>query len=473
MPSKKTMKQKAQSATASAPLKSTPPTPEAVGVVKSIEQLRSETAAAETFAKWAQSADDDDAPALLFYPKPTGKGVLSWKQKAAHDAQALVAALKAAEAAEAAEAAKPKQVLLPEDPEVMPEEEPSYVVPEESAEVVAARLARYAAESRSPSGMLLTHPSACSCDSCAPPKKRAVWSDAECQAVVDLWGWRLGAELILEQNEGWSLDDLYGAEMQQAWDQYMLALRETEVQREAEAKASEAARWRACVVQQAMVEARRNLKRGEVVQKNGRVCTRIYSCVGNKTTDWEDGGKKARPSTLHVSSECFAHAEFMAGRIRDDCPFLHCGDKGWHTEWDRNFLWDPAHPEVMPVAKHIRMRSGDYTTLCISEKSAGYLPVHLGGKPDGMDARQWRSSAPQPQRAEPQRQPQGRFAALAQPMMGGGSTPQPQSRVPHYVASRSQISKAGDALWAREMRELDEQFAGEGYEGEGPIPWDR
>ena len=455
------MKQKAQSATASAPLKSTPPTPEAVGVVKSIEQLRSETAAAETFAKWAQSADDDDAPALLFYPKPTGKGVLSWKQKAAHDAQALVAALKAAEAAEAA---KPK-VVAPEDPQVQPEEADETYVSPESPEEVAARQARYAAEGRSPSGVLLAHPSPCSCDSCAPPKKRAVWSDAECQAAVDLWGWRLGAELILEQNEGWSLDDLYGAEMQQAWDQYMLALRETEVQREAEAKASEAARWRACVVQQAMVEARRNLKRGEAVQKNGRICTRCYSCVGNKTTDWEDGGKKARPSTLHVSSECFAHAEFLAGRIRDDCPFLHSGDKGWHTEWDRNFLWDPTHPEAAPVAKHIRMREGDYTTLCISEKSAGYLPIHLGGKAEGVDARQWRGSAPQRQRAEPQpqRQPQGRFAALAQPMMGGGSTPQRQP----------QPRSSGDALWVREMREMDEQFAGEGYEGEGPIPWDR
>ena len=388
---------------------------------KTLEQLRSETAAAQKFAKWAQTASNDEAPHLLFYPKPTGsgKGVFSWKQKAAHDAQLLVAALKAAEAAAAAEAAKPK----PEDPQVQPEEEDDTYVSPETPQELAARQARYAAEGRSFSGVLLAHPSPCSCDSCAPPKKRAVWSDAECQAAVDLWGWRLGAELILEQNEGWSLDDLYGAEMQQAWDQYMLALRETEAQREAEAKASEAARWRACVVQQAMVEARRNLKRGQAVEKNGRLCTRIYSCVGNKTTDWEDGGKKARPSTLHVSSECFAHAEFLAGRIRDDCPFFHPGDKGWHTQWDRNFLWDPTHPEVMPVAKHIRMRSAD-TALCVSEKSAGYLPVHLGGKPDGVDARQWRGSAQrQPQRAEPQRrQPQGRFAALAEPMMGGGST---------------------------------------------------
>jgi hypothetical protein len=394
---------------------------------KTLEQLRSETAAAQKFAKWAQTASNDEAPHLLFYPKPTGsgKGVFSWKQKATHDAQRLVAALKAAEAAEAA---KPKPVaVLPEDPQEEEEGDPYF--PIESPDEAAARQARYAAQGRSSSGVLLAHPSPCAGSCCAPPKQKT-WSDAECQAAVDLWGWRLGAELILEQNEGWSLDDLYGAEMQQAWDQYMAALRATEAQREAEGKAAEAARWRAIVVQQAMVEARRNLKRGEAVQKNGRICTRCYSCEGNKTTDWEDGGKKARPSTLHVSSECFAHAEFLAGRIRDDCPFLHSGDKGWHPQWDRNFLWDPTHPEVMPVAKHIRMRGGDYTMLCISEKSAGYLPVHLGGKADGVDARQWRGSARQPPPPPPQRQPQGRFAALAGgsgPMVGGGSQPRESS----------------------------------------------
>lgn len=430
---------------------------------KTLEQLRSETAAAQKFAKWAQTASNDEAPHLLFYPKPTGsgKGVFSWKQKATYDAQRLVAALKAAEAAEAA---KPKPVaVLPEDPQE--EEEGDAYFPIESPDEAAARQARYAAEGRSSSGVLLAHPSPCAGSCCAPPKQKT-WSDAECQAAVDLWGWRLGAELILEQNEGWSLDDLYGAEMQQAWDQYMAALRATEAQREAEGKAAEAARWRAIVVQQAMVEARRNLKRGEAVQKNGRICTRCYSCEGNKSTDWEDGGKKARPSTLHVSSECFAHAEFLAGRIRDDCPFLHSGDKGWHPQWDRNFLWDPTHPEVMPVAKHIRMRGGDYTMLCISEKSAGYLPLHLGGKADGVDARQWRGSARQPPPPPPQRQPQGRFAALAGgagPMVGGGSTPQRQP----------QRQPQGRFAALAEAQELNEMFAGEGYEGEKPILWDR
>jgi hypothetical protein len=83
----------------------------------------------------------------------------------------------------------------------------------------------------------------------------------------------------------------------------------------------------------------------------------------------------------------------MAGRIREDCPFLHQGDAGWHVQWSKNFLWDPSNPQVMPVAKHIRKRQGD-AKLCISEKSAGYLPVHLGGKAEGTDARTWRQQTP-------------------------------------------------------------------------------
>ena len=402
--------------TASVPLPKqsiAPPAPVAGGAVKTVEELRAEAAAAEQFAKWAQSADDDEAPALLFYPKPAGKGkgVWSWKQKAAHDAQALVATLKAAVAAEAV---KPPPV--PAAAEVAEEEDgPRYVAPPEAPEVVAARAARWAAEGRTPSGVLLNQSCA---EALGADPKQARMSDEDCQRAVDLFGWRHGAELIMAQNEGYSMDDLYGAEMQAAWDAYCAAMRDSELAREAAAKAAMEANWRRACVEQAMVEARRNLRRGEAVQKNGRICTRCYSCEGNKHTDWEDGGKKARPSTLHVSSECFTHAEFLAGRIREDCPFLHHGDAGWHAEWDSNFLWDPSNPEVMPVPKHIRKREGD-ALLCISEKSAGYLPVHLGGRAEGVDARQWRGgAAAAPQRPFAERAaPQGRFASLA---AGGG-----------------------------------------------------
>lgn len=391
MPRNPKNKQTAQSATASVPLpkQSTPPMP---GVPKTVDELRAECVAAEKFAAWAATADDDEAPGALFFPKPAGqgKGYWSWQQKARNDAQLALAALKAAELAEGA---KPKRAEPAEPAEPAEEDIPRYVAPPEAAELTAARKARWAADGRSASGVLLNAPHSCSTCSFATEQaayKTRKLSDAECQAAVDIFGWEHGAELILAQNEGWSLDDLYGVEMLNAWEAYCAAMRASEAAREAAAKAQIEANWRRCVVEQAQIEARRSLKRGQAVQKNGRICTRCYSCEGNKHTDWEDGGKKARPSTLHVSSECFTHAEFVAGRIREDCPFLHHGDAGWHAEWDSNFLWDPMHPESMPVPKHIRKREGD-ALLCISEKSAGYLPVHLGGKADGMDARQWRA----------------------------------------------------------------------------------
>jgi hypothetical protein len=244
----------------------------------------------------------------------------------------------------------------------------------------------------------------------APPKQNRM-SDEDCQRAVDLFGWLHGAELIMAQNEGYSMDDLYGLEMQEAWDSYCAAMRASEAAREAAAKAQMEENWRKACVEQAIVEARRNLRRGEAVQKNGRICTRCYSCVGNKHSDWEDGGHRARPSTLHVSDVCFTHQAFLEGKSRDDCPFLHSGDAGWQKAWDSNFLWDPMHPESMPVAKHVRSRQGG--DICISESSAGYLPVHLGGKEGGMDARQWRqqASSAAPQRAFAERAvPQGRTA---------------------------------------------------------------
>ena len=438
-------KQTGQSATASVPLPKTaaPPPPVAAGAAKTVEELRAECVAAQKFAAWAATADDDEAPALHYYPKPAGhgKGVWTWKQKAKHDAQMLADALAVSEAAyAAAEAAKPVAPAAPSDDEELPR----YVAPAEPAEVTAARAARYAADGRSASGVLLNQAPLCACSSCGmcaaqvAKKARRKLSDAECQAAVELFGWHHGAELILAENEGWALDELYGTEMEQAWSAYCAAMRASEAAREALAKAEIEARWRKSVIETAQVEARRCLKKGEAVQKCGRICTRCYSCEGNKHTDWEDGGKKARPSTLHVSSECFTHAEFVAGRIREDCPFLHTGDAGWHAEWDTNFLWDPMHPEVMPVPKHIRKREGD-AQLCISEKSAGYLPLHLGGKVDGMDARQWRAQAQAQAPAQTRfsslaaggggseaaaapRVPEGRFAAL-----GGGSAPSARS----------------------------------------------
>jgi len=445
-------KQKAQSATASAPLPAAKAAPEPITI--SIDTLRQSAATAEAFAVWASNADDDDAPALLFYPKPAGmgKGVWSWQRKARYDADMAAMALKAAEAAlKAAEAALPKPMAV-ETPSCSDEEEdgPRYVCVPESAEAMAARQARYAADGRDKNGTLLMTPGApcapaCSCFSCRwTESKSAVvrWSDAECQDAVDLWGARLGAELIMMQNEDYSFDDIYGSEMQQAWDDWCAAHNINAAEIEAADKAAIAANWQRAVVEQAMVEARRNLKKNQAVQKNGRVCTRCYGCVGNKKTDWEDGGHKARPSTLHVSDICFTHQAFLDGKIREDCPFLHSGDKGWHTEWDSNFLWNPS-TGVAPVPRHVRSRAT--ADICISESSSGQLPLHLGGKPVAAVA-----GPAFAQRA----QPQGRFAALApeatqqqqqQQQKGGARRP----ATPSAAIGGGGSSSASQNAWGR------------------------
>jgi hypothetical protein len=208
----------------------------------------------------------------------------------------------------------------------------------EAPELLAERQARYAAEGRRSDGTLIL-----SASEHYPERSVTRWTPVECQEVVDLWGPRLGAELILMQNEDWSLDDLYGAEMQEAWDAWCSAYRAQRIAREAAEQALIDERWQRAKVEAALQEARRTLGRNQRVEKNGRLCTRLYSCVGTKHT----GG--AKPTTLHVSSECFTHRAFLAGTVRDDCPFAHPGDSTWHAEWMTNCHWRPAAQQPEPV----------------------------------------------------------------------------------------------------------------------------
>jgi hypothetical protein len=92
---------------------------------------------------------------------------------------------------------------------------------------------------------------------------------------------------------------------------------------------------------------REQLKSGLKMVKNGRLCTRLYSCVGDKAS----GG--ARPTTMHVSSECWSHERVdpVTGALLTPhkCPFLHPGEPGWHAEWAANRLWQPAAAPAAPV----------------------------------------------------------------------------------------------------------------------------
>ena len=86
--------------------------------------------------------------------------------------------------------------------------------------------------------------------------------------------------------------------------------------------------------------AKTGVKRGQAVQKRPIPCKKLYSCQGDKST----GG--ARPTTLHVSSECWAH-EYVdpitkKRVVRHVCPWLHPGEEGWCEEWNTNRHFQPG-----------------------------------------------------------------------------------------------------------------------------------
>jgi hypothetical protein len=103
-------------------------------------------------------------------------------------------------------------------------------------------------------------------------------------------------------------------------------------------------------------------KHGPVqIQKIAQPCKKLYSCEG--------GGSKggvAKPTTLHVSSECWAHEYTDASGkrvVKHVCQWLHPGESGWLPQWqaDRNYRPDAVaaglgalRGVVAPVARPSR-----------------------------------------------------------------------------------------------------------------------
>jgi len=251
------------------------------------------------------------------------------------------------------------QASLPHD--VCEEDEddrPRYVSPPETEEQAAARVAAYAAQGRDPWGVLLQSSDPCTCRHCKPVitleqmRRSAPWDDRQCQQVVDLFGWRHGAELILERNEGWTLDDMYGHEMQVAWDDFCAMKTRLADVLWAQEERSITALKQQYIEEKVAVESRRNLGRRDVVAKKNIPCSRLYSCEGDKNC----GG--AKPTTMYVSSECWSHERMCpkSGRLLTPhvCPWLHPGEEGWNPHWNRNRLWRPAAAPVpvLPADAH-------------------------------------------------------------------------------------------------------------------------
>jgi hypothetical protein len=150
---------------------------------------------------------------------------------------------------------------------------------------------------------------------------------------------------------GWWL--LFGEELMAAEQAEAVEYAKTRPERDAaQARMLEAFRQKTAA-EIVEIQARKNLKRGEAVKKNACPCSRLYSCVGDKST----GG--AKPTTRHVSSECWSHErkcpETGALLAPHRCPWLHPGEPGWLPQWNTDRLFKPAAPPLLAPPPQHRM----------------------------------------------------------------------------------------------------------------------
>jgi hypothetical protein len=73
-------------------------------------------------------------------------------------------------------------------------------------------------------------------------------------------------------------------------------------------------------------------KTGAVAQRIAEPCKFLYSCQGTP----------ARPTTNHVSSECWSHAEGV-------CVRAHPGDALWQPQWMADRRWKPSGAAAAPA----------------------------------------------------------------------------------------------------------------------------
>jgi hypothetical protein len=83
-------------------------------------------------------------------------------------------------------------------------------------------------------------------------------------------------------------------------------------------------------------------------KKESTPCKYLYNPQGDRST----GG--ARPTTLHITTECWSHAytdPATGERIeKHACWFLHPNEPGWCKEWETNRLFRPVRPmDAAPV----------------------------------------------------------------------------------------------------------------------------
>lgn len=197
----------------------------------------------------------------------------------------------------------------------------------------------------------------------APPSPRKSFAPIapppDYQRAASLFGAEMATALERVDN-GSSLYDALYPDGDPEWEAYEAECAERAAEREANAEFYRAQEAKALLAyQQRRIEEkvadeskmrlnRDQLKSGLKMEKKDCPCARLYSCVGDK----KSGG--AKPTTMHVSSECWSHErkcpETGALLAPHKCPWLHPGEAGWRTEWNANRLFKVA--AAPPPAPH-------------------------------------------------------------------------------------------------------------------------
>ena len=206
------------------------------------------------------------------------------------------------------------------------------------------RIRENLAQGRDTTGVLRSHSPMCACNFCHPERDSdavdAFIQGDEYKTALKVFGEETAAQLCFAAIGGSWYDMFYRLDSDPEWDAVMDKYYATKQAREAEDGRALFAYRQRQIEEKVAEEARRNLKKGQQVEKNGRLCTRLYSCMGDKN----HGG--AKPTTMHVSSECWSHErrcpETGALLAPHKCPFLHPGEPGFHKEWLTNRLFVPA-----------------------------------------------------------------------------------------------------------------------------------
>jgi len=190
-------------------------------------------------------------------------------------------------------------------------------------------------------------------DAVPPARRLAPLVPHDYTRAAELFGAETAAALERVDN-GCNLYDALYPDGDPEWDAFEAECAARATHREANAEFYRAAEAKAQLVyQQRRIEEkvadeakmrlnREQLKSGARMETKDCPCARLYSCVGDK----KSGG--AKPTTLHVSSECWSH-ERVCPQTGDllkphKCPWLHPGEAGWRAEWNTNRLFKPAAP---------------------------------------------------------------------------------------------------------------------------------